>query len=236
MRAAPSPVMMGFGVLLTLAGTASATRVVCETTVAVGDGKIIIELWPQSAPIGVKRFQELVQGGFMNGLPMFRAIPNFLIQFGIQPDAALQRKWEAAGNIEDDPRSTIPFTDGVVSYAGYGKNSRGTHLFMTLGNQPGLGKSPWEVPVGKIVGGIDVMHGVYTGYMRTLLACAKSPRACSCADCVRLGAACRYGDKVDQGRLRGHNGKEYLAQFPLLDSFKSCSIEQGDEGGHSVEL
>ena len=51
-----------------------------------------------------------------------------------------------------------------AQYAGYGKDSRGTHLFLTLGNQPGLGKSPWEVPVGKVISGLDVMHGIYTGY------------------------------------------------------------------------
>ena len=83
---------------------------------------------------------------------MRRAIPGFLIQFGISPDAEVQRRWNAKGNIADDPPSTVPFTDGIVSFAGYGKGSRSTHLFLTLGNQPGLGKSAWEVPVGKVVG------------------------------------------------------------------------------------
>ena len=175
----------------------AGSRIVCDTSVSVGDGKITIELWPQSAPVGVQRFVDLVKDGFFDGLPMFRAVPGFLIQFGINPDHDMQSKWEAAGNIADDSKSSIPFTDGIVSYAGYGKGSRGTHLFMTLGNQPGLGKSPWEVPVGKVVGGLDVMHGIYTG----------------------------YGDKVNQGRLRGKKGKDYLSEFDKLDSFKKCIFE-----------
>ena len=181
-----------------LAAVTEGTKVVCTTTVKQGDGSLTIELWPSSAPVGVQRFVDLVNDGFFTDLPMFRAIPNFLIQFGIQPNSAIQSKWEGAGNIKDDPPSSIPFTDGIVSYAGYGKNSRGTHLFFTLGNQPGLGRSPWEVPVGRVVNGREVMHAIYTG----------------------------YGDKVNQGRLRGPQGNTYLASFPKLDSFKSCRIEE----------
>ena len=129
-----------------------------------------------------------------------RAIPNFLIQFGISTDAAVQRKWNGMGNIKDDPHSETPFTDGIVSFAGYGTDSRSTHLFLTLGNQPGLGRSAWEVPVGKVVGGLDVLHGIYTG----------------------------YGDKVDQGRLQPSRpgAADYLASFPKLDRFKKCTLQK----------
>ena len=153
------------GVVLALLRAASARgdSIVCDTTVAVGDGKITIELWDDVAPKGAARLVELVEDGFFTNLPFFRAIPNFLIQFGISPDAALQNRWAAKGNIEDDPHSQVPFTvrtrlhaqqhfetagrlcrcilltvasfatfvprapqDGIVSYAGYGKNSRST--------------------------------------------------------------------------------------------------------------
>ena len=186
--------------LLPLAAYAASSKLVCETTVAVGNGQIEIELWDDVAPIGVQRLIAMVEDGFFTDLPLFRAIPNFLIQFGISPDRELQQRWQAKGNIADDPHSSIPFSDGIVSYAGYGKNSRSTHLFLTLGNQPGLGRSPWEVPVGKVVAGLDVMHGIYTG----------------------------YGDKVDQGRLQPTNpkAKEYLEGFPKLDRWKSCRVER----------
>jgi len=119
----------------------------------------------------------------------------------------MQQKWNQAGNIDDDTPSSIPFTDGIVSYAGYGKNSRSTHLFLTLGKQSGLGRSPWEVPIGKVVEGLDVMHGIYTG----------------------------YGDAVNQNRLQPTNrgAKAYLESFPKLDRFKRCSVL---DPGHQVEL
>lgn len=172
----------------------------CDTTVAVGNGKIVIELREDWAPKGVQRVQELAKSGFFDDLPFFRAIPNFLIQFGISPDKEKQNMWTK--NIPDDPAPSprIPFTDGLVSFAGYGKDSRSTHLFMTLGNQPGLGMSPWEVPVGSVIQGLDVMHGIYMG----------------------------YGGNVDQGRLNPNNpaAKAYLAQHPKLDSFKRCTITE----------
>ena len=46
------------------------------------------------------------------------------MQFGISPNKELMQKWQRAGNIKDDPKSSIPFTDGIVSYAGYGADSR----------------------------------------------------------------------------------------------------------------
>jgi len=187
---------------LVFAATSQHTHVVCDTTVNVGDGRIVIELWPHAAPLGVQRLTELVHDHFMDGLPMFRALPNFLVQFGIQPDAELQAKWKQRGAIQDDPPSSIPFTEGVVSFAGAmnrgdGAGSRGTQLFMTLGNQPGLGKAKWEVPVGKVVRGVEVLRGVYTG----------------------------YGGQVSQSRLRGPGGTEYLeTSFPLLSYFRSCNV------------
>ena len=173
---------------------ATATKIYCETTVETGGGGLEIELWEETAPIGVQRTLELVEDGFFTELPFFRAVPRFLVQFGIPPSEDMQAKWNAKGNIKDDPASSIPFTDGIVSFAGYGKDSRSTHLFFTLGDQPGLGRSPWEVPVGKVTKGLDVLHAIYTG----------------------------YGDSVNQGRLHGKHGKDYLDQFPKLDRFRSC--------------
>lgn len=166
----------------------------------MGDGRIVIDVWEKTAPIGAQRLLEMVNDGFFTDLPFFRAIPRFLVQFGISPTVEMQNKWQAKGNIADDPHPpNLPFTDGIVSYAGYGKDSRSTHLFLTLGDQPGLGRSAWEVPVGKVVQGLDVMHGIYSG----------------------------YGDAVNQGRLHGKQGAEYLKQFPKLDRFKNCAVAEG---------
>ena len=178
-------------------------RLRCKTTVAAGDGSFTIELRPDWAPKGVERVLALHKAGFFDNMPFFRAIQNFLIQFGISPDSQKHTDWMRAGNVDDDlmPDPPVPFTDGIVSFAGYSKDSRSTHLFITLGTQPGLGKRPWEVPVGQVVEGLDVVHGIYTG----------------------------YGDKVNQARLAptSAGAAEYLASFTQIDRIKSCALDDG---------
>ena len=179
-------------------------RLTCETSVAEGDGKFTIELRPDWAPKGVERVLALHADGFFDGMPFFRAIKGFLIQLGISPDKQKHVRWSQAGTIEDDPSPGVAFTDGIVSFAGYSKDSRSTHLFLTLGTQSGLGKRPWEVPVGQIVAGMDVVHAIYTG----------------------------YGDKVNQGHLAptSAHAAAYLESFPKLDTIKACTLEGADGG------
>ena len=126
-------------------------------------------------------------------------LPGFLVQFGINLNAEIHRHWQQQGNIPDDARTAEqpPFRDGVVSFAGYSKDSRSTHLFITLGDQPGLGQRPWEVPVGQVTRGMEVVKQIYS-----------------------------YGDKINQGRLSpGWDGhKAYVDSFPKLDYIRGCKV------------
>lgn len=45
-------------------------------------GIMIVELYPETAPITVQNFKKLVQEGFYNGLTFHRVIENFVIQTG----------------------------------------------------------------------------------------------------------------------------------------------------------
>lgn len=54
-------------------------------TVENYEGKIVIRLFPDVAPLTVSNFKSLVGGSFYNGLTMHRVIPNFVIQGG-DPD------------------------------------------------------------------------------------------------------------------------------------------------------
>jgi peptidyl-prolyl cis-trans isomerase A (cyclophilin A) len=69
-----------------------------ETTV----GDFIVEVHREWAPYGSDRFYTLVNSGFYDGCKFFRAIDNFMVQFGINGDPAITKKWSTA-KLKDDP-------------------------------------------------------------------------------------------------------------------------------------
>ena len=56
-----------------------------------GSGKFVIKTHPEWAPIGAERFETLSSNGFFEGCRIFRVLPGFVSQFGINGDPDLQR-------------------------------------------------------------------------------------------------------------------------------------------------
>ena len=178
-------------------------RVRCQTTVSDQNGGIInFDLYESWAPIGVAHAVDLIENNFFSHVPFFRAVDNFLVQFGIAVENEAKKYEGTRNEILDDPHNGIHFTDGIVSFAGHTDNSRSTHLFFTRGTQPHLGKAPWEVPIGRVCDdSMKTMHAIYSGYKEAL----------------------------DQQRLHGNREDvmRYLEDYPRLDWIDSCSIIPG---------
>ena len=66
-----------------------------------------IEVHPEWAPLGAKRFGELVNQDFFTDVRFFRVIDGFMAQFGIHGDPSVSAKWRDA-NIEDCLLYTSP--------------------------------------------------------------------------------------------------------------------------------
>ena len=64
-------------------------------------GDFIVEVNPEWAPRGAKRFQELVNSGFFDECRFFRVLDSFMAQFGINGDPNVQKKW-GERSIPDD--------------------------------------------------------------------------------------------------------------------------------------
>lgn len=184
------------------------TLVCCNTT----KGAINIEVHPTWAPYGAKRFLDMVNDNFFSTeVPLFRALKGFIVQFGLAGDPAVHKRYRAMGNLPDDPNwlpegpkgreinGTTRFQKGYLAYAGAGKNSRGTQLILALANNLYLGGgSPWEVPIGQVVGkeSLHTLDRIYTG----------------------------YGEKPSQGKIM-NRGKAYIKEnFPLIDFMNACKI------------
>jgi peptidyl-prolyl cis-trans isomerase A (cyclophilin A) len=125
-------------------------------------GVFVIEAHRSWAPNAADRFYNLVKLGFFDDTRFFRAIPDFMVQFGIPGDPQVAVKWMNA-SIPDDP-VTQSNLRGFVTFAQTDHpNSRTTQIFITFENHPRLDASGFA-PFGKVVRGMDVVDSLYKGY------------------------------------------------------------------------
>jgi peptidyl-prolyl cis-trans isomerase A (cyclophilin A) len=95
--------------------------------------------------LGADRFVQLVQEGFFNDIALFRCVKDFIVQFGINEDKAVQQRYK---NILDDhPETSIPFKQGMLSFAGGGKDTRDTSMFIAFTDSTHLGKVIFALPL-----------------------------------------------------------------------------------------
>lgn len=74
--------LIGFLLMTISGGTASALDPQNTVYMDLKDGRVVIELRPDLAPITVKRFKELVHEHFYDGLTFHRVIAGFMAQTG----------------------------------------------------------------------------------------------------------------------------------------------------------
>ncbi|HWR35576.1 MAG TPA: peptidylprolyl isomerase, partial [Clostridia bacterium] len=120
----------------------------------------LVEVHRDWAPIGARRFEELVKAGYYNGARFFRVVPNFVVQFGLAADPAVTRKWDKT--IPDDPVLQTNRVGSLV-FATAGPNTRTTQLFINLKSNQSLDDQGFA-PFAMVVEGMDVVQNIYPGY------------------------------------------------------------------------
>ena len=169
----------------------------------VDRGKIVFEIIPQWAPLGAKRFIELVNDHFFEEARFFRVIKKFMAQFGIPGNPDIAKRWKGK-NIVDDPVLT-PNARGTISFATSGKNSRSTQLFINFVNNGFLDKQGFS-PIGKVVEGMGHVDKLYNGYGEGGIGDGSD------------------GKGPSQGRL-SNQGNSYLeTYFPKLSYIESARV------------
>ena len=137
--------------------------------ITMDSGKVIrLELYPETAPITVKNFLDLVKKGFYNGLTFHRIISGFMIQGG-DPDGngmggpGHSIKGEFKSNGVDNP---LKHEKGVISMArSMDPNSAGSQFFIMHEAAPHLDGQ--YAAFGKVIEGLDVVDeiaSVETGF------------------------------------------------------------------------
>jgi cyclophilin family peptidyl-prolyl cis-trans isomerase len=107
--------------------TAPALKKVVKVKFKTDLGDILIDVYPEAAPNAAKRFEELVTAGFYDNTPIFRIVPNFVAQFGINSDPKFKHYKE--DNFNDDP-SYFKLAKGTLAFAKSGVNHNSTQVFI----------------------------------------------------------------------------------------------------------
>ena len=123
--------------------------------------KIVIELYPETAPKTVENFMSLVKKGFYDGLIFHRVISGFMIQGGCPegtgmggPGYQIQGEFQANGF-----QNPLKHERGVISMArAMDPNSAGSQFFIMHQDAPHLDGQ--YAAFGKVVEGMDVVDEI----------------------------------------------------------------------------
>ena len=127
-----------------------------ETT----QGPFTMEVHTEWAPLGAKRFEELVKDGFYDGARFFRVVPNFIIQFGIAGDPKMTKKWDKPIK-DDDPVRTNAYK--TVAFATAGPETRTAQVFINLRSNQTLDKQGFA-PFAIVTEGMENVEKLFAGY------------------------------------------------------------------------
>jgi peptidyl-prolyl cis-trans isomerase A (cyclophilin A) len=164
-------------------------------------GVFVITVTREWAPLGADRFYNLVKNGYYDGVRFFRAIPNFMVQFGINGDPALNTAWRNA-RIGVDPVKQSN-KRGYITYAmGGSPDTRTTQVFINFRDNTNLDAMGFA-PFGQVTTGMDVVDKIHQGY----------------------GEGAPRGSGPDQGRIQSEGNAYLMKDFPKLDYVKKASIE-----------
>ena len=136
-------------------------------------GKFVVEVTREWAPLGADRFYNLVNRGFYNNNRFFRVLPNFVVQFGINGDPEIAKKWTAHPQINPELHDKVAIKDDPVlqsnsrGFVVFAKSSaphtRTTQLFVNMVDNGHLDKMGFA-PFGKVTEGLDVVGSLYSEY------------------------------------------------------------------------
>jgi peptidyl-prolyl cis-trans isomerase A (cyclophilin A) len=164
-------------------------------------GSFVVEVTRAWAPNGADRFYNLVKNGYYDDCAFFRAVANFMVQFGINGNPRIHGIWTQA-RVPDDPVKQSN-KKGTITFAMAGPNTRTTQVFINLVDNSRLDSSGFA-PFGRISGeGMKMVESLYTGY----------------------GDFPSFGGKGPDSTLYQTQGNAYLRKaFPKMDYIKTAVI------------
>jgi cyclophilin family peptidyl-prolyl cis-trans isomerase len=127
-----------------------------EATIHTEKGDVVLELYPDVAPIAVNSFIFLAENGWYDGVTFHRVLPGFVAQGGDPTGTGFGGPGYAYG-IEISPDVTFDQA-GLLSMANSGPTSNGSQFFITLDALPDLNGG--YTIFGRVISGMDVVEQI----------------------------------------------------------------------------
>jgi cyclophilin family peptidyl-prolyl cis-trans isomerase/protein-disulfide isomerase len=123
-----------------------------EATITTSKGEVVVELYPDKAPLAVNSFVFLSTEGFYNDVDFHRVIPGFVAQAGDPTGLGMGGPgYKYANEISD-----LMFdSEGVLGVANSGADANGSQFFITYAPQTALDGG--YTVFGKVIEGMDVV-------------------------------------------------------------------------------
>jgi len=163
-------------------------------------GDFTVDCRREWAPYGVDRFYNLVRAGYFQDVAFYRAIENYIVQFGTHGNPEVTQVWSDARIRDDQPQ--LANDRGTLSFAQEAPNSRTTQLFINLADNSADLDQFGLAPICRVTDGIDVVDSIYTGY----------------------GELQPKGDGPKPNLLQRLGNKYLRREFPEMDYIKDCTI------------
>jgi len=125
-------------------------------TIETEKGDIVIELYPDTAPVNVNSFVFLTQQDWYDEVTFHRVLPDFVAQAGDPTGTGIGFPGYRCG---DEVTAERTFDQpGVVSLANSGPNTNGSQFFITFSPTPNLNAN--FTIIGQVIEGLDVAESL----------------------------------------------------------------------------
>ena len=168
-------------------------------------GVFVLELVRAWGPIGADRLYNLARLGYYDDTRFHRVVHNYIVQWGINGNPAVNAVWENRYLPDDPPRSHNVRGTFAFAFKGTGQpNTRSTQLYVNLGDNTRNDVEAFTI-LGRVVEGMSVLDSLYSG----------------------------YGDKSGSGVRQGRQGpleaggNAYIdREYPLLDRVLRVTVSE----------
>lgn len=163
-------------------------------------GVFVLELVRANGPIGADRFYNLARLGYYNDTRFHRVNKNYIAQFGLSGDPAVNAAWKNQQIADDPPRSRN--ARGTYAFAQMGPATRLTQVYINLAENARNDGEPFVI-LGTVVEGMAVVDSLYSGYGEN------------------SGSGMRQGK---QGPLAEGGNAFVDREYPLLDRIRRVTV------------